>query len=247
MTKPSPDRLFEAIDATWPAARTLRQGPWLLREGLGGGQRVSAATAMGSVAADDIPLAEDAMRRLHQYPLFLIRNGETDLDSALASRGYDVVDPVQLMVCPVNALTDVPIPRVTTFTIWEPLAIMAEIWAQGGIGPARLDVMSRAAVKTAILARWNEKPAGVGFVAVDREIAMVHAVEVLPDQRRQGVAQWIMRQAAFWAREQGAQTLAVLCVRANTPAVSLYSALGFETAGHYHYRAKTESEERHHG
>jgi ribosomal protein S18 acetylase RimI-like enzyme len=55
-----------------------------------------------------------------------------------------------------------------------------------------------------------------------------------------------MRQAAFWAREQGAKTLAVLCVRSNTPAVSLYSALGFEMAGHYHYRAKPESEETHH-
>jgi GNAT superfamily N-acetyltransferase len=247
VTKPSPDRLFEAIDATWPAARAIREGPWLLREGLGGGKRVSAATALGPVAADDIPLAEDAMRRLTQTPLFLIRNGENDLDAALALHGYEIIDPTAVMVLPVDALTDSPVPPVTAFTIWEPLAIMAEIWAQGGIGPARLDVMSRTAVKTAILARWNEKPAGVGFVAIDREIAMVHAVEVLPGQRRQGVAQWIMRQAAFWAREQGAKTLAVLCVRANTPAVSLYSALGFETAGHYHYRVKPRTEETHHG
>ena len=115
------------------------------------------------------------------------------------------------------------------------------------IGPARLEVMGRAAVKTAILARWNEKPAGVGFVAADQEIAMVHAVEVLANQRRQGVAQWIMRQAAFWAHAQGAETLAVICTRANTPGLSLYSALGFETVGQYHYRAEPETEETHYG
>ena len=247
MRIPSPDRLFEAIDATWPAARAIREGPWLLREGRGGGKRVSAATALGPVAADDIPVAENAMRRLTQTPLFLIRNGEEDLDAALVLHGYEIVDPVAVMVLPVDALTDKPIPPVTAFTIWEPLAIMAEIWAEGGIGPARLDVMGRAAVKTAILARWKDKPAGVGFVAVDRDIAMVHAVEVLPGQRRQGVAQWIMRRAAFWAREQGAETLAVLCTRANKPALSLYSALGFETAGQYHYRAKPRTEETHHG
>lgn len=244
---PSPDRLFEAMDVTWPAARYFGTDPWLLREGRGGGKRVSAATAVGPVAPDDIRVAEDAIHRLQQDPLFLIRPSDRELDRALASRGYGIVDPVEILALPVNALTDIPIPRVTTFTIWEPLAIMAEIWAKGGIGPARLEVMGRAKVKTAILARWNEKPAGVGFVAADREIAMVHAVEVLRNQRRQGVGRWIMRQAAFWARAQGAETLAVICTRANTPGLSLYSALGFETLGQYHYRARPQTEEMHHG
>lgn len=168
----------------------------------------------------------------------MLREADSHLDTELANHGYEVVDPVQILATPTAKLTDIAIPRVTTFVIWEPLAIMAEIWAKGGIGPARLDVMARAQKKTAILARWNQKPAGVGFVAISEGIAMVHAVEVLEGQRRQGVAQWIMRQAAFWSQAQGAETLAVLCTRSNEAALSLYSGLGFDPVGQYHYRKK---------
>lgn len=234
---PTENRLFDAIDATWPAARQVTRGPWILRDGQGGGKRVSAASATGPVTPKDIAIAEQAMRDMGQDPLFMLRAHDTALDDALAGRGYQIVDPVQVLAAPVARLTSERIPSVTTFEIWEPLAIMAEIWAKGGIGPARLDVMARAEVKTAILARWNQKPAGVGFAALHGDIAMVHAVEVLAEQRRQGVAGWIMRQAAFWAQAQAAETLSVLCTRANTAATGLYSALGFVPAGQYHYRA----------
>ena len=232
----TPERYFEAGDATWPAARRFAQGAWTLREGQGGGKRVSAATARGPVTEDDIPQAEAAMREMGQRPLFMVRGGEDDLDARLAARGYTVVDPVAVLSAPIETLTDVPIPPVTAFCIWEPLAIMAEIWAAGGIGPARLAVMARAGTKTGILARWNEKPAGVAFAAVHEDICMVHAVEVLPHQQRQGVATWIMRAAAHWGQARGARHLSVLCVEENTRAQALYAKLGFVPVGQYHYR-----------
>ncbi|MFD2741007.1 GNAT family N-acetyltransferase [Sulfitobacter aestuarii] len=230
------DGLYTAIDGTWPAARSWVQGPWRLREGHGGGQRVCAATAEGDVSEADIADAEAGMRDLNQQPLFMIRQGEDVLDALLAARGYEIVDPTHIYEAPIENLTDVPIPRVTAFSIWEPLAIMKEIWAKGGIGVERLAVMARAEVKTGILARWNEQPAGVAFAAVQGDICMVHAVEVLPHQRQQGVARWIMRRAAFWGQAQGATRLAALCVAENRAANGLYRALGFELAGGYHYR-----------
>jgi N-acetylglutamate synthase len=234
----SAERLFAAVDATWPAAQIISCGPWQLREGRGGGKRVSAATASADFGPDDIEAAESGMTALGQQPLFMVRQGEVGLDAALAAKGYGIVDPVVALTCPIDALTDRPIPPVTTFVIWEPLAIMKEIWAAGGIGPARLEVMHRARLKTSVLARWNQRPAGTGFVAVDGAVAMVHAVEVLPGQRRKGVAQLIMRQAAFWARDHGAETMAVLSTKANTAALQLYSGLGFTPAAEYHYRQK---------
>ncbi|WP_299722338.1 GNAT family N-acetyltransferase [uncultured Tateyamaria sp.] len=228
--------LYDAIDGTWPAATLSHAGPWTIRDGQGGGKRVSAATANQPTQDSDIPMAEAAMRALGQDPLFMLRQGETRLDAQLAARGYDIVDPTNGYVTPVETLTDIPIPRVTAFAIWEPLAIMAEIWAKGGIGPARLAVMARAQTKTAILARWNEKPAGAGYVAIHNGLAMVHAVEVLEHQRRQGVAQWIMRRAAFWARDNGAEHLALLTTADNIAANALYQRLGFASIGGYHYR-----------
>ncbi len=148
-----------------------------------------------------------------QAPLFMLREGEDDLDAELADRGYALVDPVNMYVCLTARLTDIPLPRVTAFVIWEPLAIMEEIWAQGGIGPGRLAVMARARHKTAIFGRCNERPGGVAFAAVHDGACMVHAVEVLPQQRRNGLAAWMMRKAAFWAAEQGAANMAVLCTK----------------------------------
>jgi GNAT superfamily N-acetyltransferase len=235
---PDLSALFAAGDETWPPAEIRTSGIWRLRRGNGGGNRVSAASTTAIATEADINVAENEMLLFDQKPLFSIRDGNEALDQKLASRGYVVRDPTNLWTLPVAALTDIPIPRVTAFAIWEPLAIMTEIWATGGIGPERIDVMGRAKRKTGILARWNERPAGVGFVAASGGIAMVHAVQVLPSQRQQGVASWIMRKAAFWARDQGAETLAVLCTQANTAGTRLYSALGFEKAGQYHYRQK---------
>lgn len=228
--------LYEVSDATWPAARKWDDGPWTLRDGAGGGKRASAATARSDVTDQDIPKAEAAMKAMGQRSLFMIREGDDALDAMLAARGYDLIDEVALYTAPIGMLTDIPIPPVTCFTIWEPLAIMAEIWAKGGIGAARLAVMGRAAVKTGILNRWNEQPGGVAFAAVHNGVTMVHAVEVLEHQRKVGVAQWMMRAAAFWGAKQGAQHIAVLCATANKPANALYTKLGFTSVGTYHYR-----------
>lgn len=232
---PDAQRLYGVVERTWPPAQLQTVGGWTIRNGAGGGKRVSAATGAG-----DIAQAEDAMRAIGQTPLFMIRAGDEALDSELDKRGYDLIDEVVLYAAPVELLTNLEIPPVTCFNIWEPLAIMAEIWAQGGIGPERLAVMQRAHCKTAILSRWNEKPAGVAFAGVHDGVAMVHAVEVLPHQRKMGVAQWMMRAAAFWAERQGASHLAVLCVAQNKPANALYTKLGFTPVGTYHYRQYPE-------
>ena len=232
------ERLYQVIDHTWPAARLWTEGGWTLRDGQGGGKRVSAATIAAPEA--DIAQAETSMRAMGQRPLFMIRSGDDPLDTELAARGYAIVDPVNLYVAPVAQLTDVPIPRVTAFDIWEPLAIMLEIWAKGGIGPERIQVMHRAKTKTAILTRWNEMPGGVAFAAIHNGVCMVHAVEVLQHQRQQGVAKWLMRRAAVWAQTQGAGHIAVLCTKANVGANCLYQSLGFAHVGDYHYRQSAD-------
>lgn len=225
------------VDGTWPAAQYDRLGPFLLRRGCGGGSRVSAASALGPATETEIGAAEDAMRAMGQKRIFSLYPGDEALDAQLAQRGYDILDPVNIYSCPVSHLTDQPVPRVTAFFIWHPLAIMNEIWAQGGIGPERRAVMDRAqGPKTGLLLRHNDQPCGTAFVAIHNGVAMVHALEILPDHRRQGMGQWAMRAAAFWALDNGAQTFSVICTKANTGANGLYRALGMDIAGEYHYR-----------
>jgi GNAT superfamily N-acetyltransferase len=230
-------RILDTLDATWPAAARVAAGPWLLREGRGGGKRVSAATARGDWRIEDLGAAEKAMRLMGQPPLFMIRPDDQALDGALAERGYGIVDPVQLWSAPIARLTDLKLPRVTAFAVWEPLAIMREIWNDSGIGPARQRVMDRAAPpKTGLFGRVSDRPAGAGFCAIHDGIAMVHALEIVPEHRQKGLGGWMMRCAALWAEQKGAERIALAATTANTAANALYAALNMEVVGHYHYR-----------
>ena len=241
---PASAALFAAMEATWPAAQTQRCGPWLLREGKGGGQRVSAASlcaepAEGDLTGPSLAEAEAAMGRMGEPPLFLIRSGDRAADRALAERGYRIHDPVLIYGTPVRRLA-VPAPKASqTIELWPPLEIVREIWAAGGIGPARLAVMDRAkGPKTALLGRAGHRAAGVGFVAVHGSIAVLHALEVRPSLRRQGTAATILRRAAIWAAAAGADWLCLGVTEANQPARHLYASLGMEIVEQYHYRQK---------
>lgn len=235
----TPALLAQVMEATWPPAAINRVGPWTIREGQGGGKRVSATTAEAEWQDTDIPLAEAAMAAIGQAPLFLIREGDDALDQSLQSRGYRVVDPVMAYSAPCAVLADPPAPPMSAFAHWPPLAICRDIWAEGGIGAARLAVMDRAArLKTAILARHDDHPTGVAFVAVHGGHAMLHALEVRPDYRRQGSAHNIMRAAAGWAQQNGADSLSVVVTVQNVAARGLYASLKMQIMGQYHYRQR---------
>ena len=233
----TPEALAQVMEATWPAASVARLGPWAIRDGKGGGKRVSAATAETAWQPADITQAEGAMLALGQPPLFLIQQQDGALDAALAGQGYAVVDPVVAYAMPLSA--PMPPDPMTTFAHWPPMEITTALWAEGGIGAARLAVMQRAGgVKTAILARANDRAAGVAFVAMSGSVAMLHALEVTPVMRRQGSAHNILRAAANWALDQGADTLSLVVTVANDPARRLYASFGMSVVGHYHYRLK---------
>ena len=59
--------LFNAIDETWPPRTLTKLEDWIIREGCGGGQRVSATSGSGDIVA-----AEKAMIALGQNKLFMV-------------------------------------------------------------------------------------------------------------------------------------------------------------------------------
>lgn len=235
MTMSDPSRLVRALEATWPPAERARRAGWTLRRGEGGGKRVSAASPADAHAS--IGAAEEAMRAWGQPPLFRILPGEERLDRALATRGYRVVDPTMFYAVPPNGLAAEADETARIFRVSTPLALVDEIWDRGGIGAGRRAVMARAPKpKTVLLVRLGDAPAGVAFVGLDGEVAMLHGVEVLPEHRRGGAATMLARAAASFAAEHGADWLALAVTEANRPARALYEKLGLVPAGRYHYR-----------
>ncbi len=236
MTQPTADDLFEVLDATWAPARCIQAGPWTLREGVGGGQRVSAATANSPVTETDLATAEAGMRALGQHPLFMVRPQDQELDRWLETRGYTIVDPVNMYLVRAEDIAE-DLPMTLAIPTWPVLAIQRELWAEGGVGPGRIAVMERVSVpKVSILGRRSDTPGGTAFIAVHNGVAMLHALEVASSQRRKGVAETIMKGAANWAVDIGASWLALAVTRANGPANGLYDKLGMSVATNYHYR-----------
>ena len=235
--------IFDAIDATWPPARVETCGPFTVRVGRGGGKRVSAASTSAVTSEAEVKDAEIRMKEIGQTPLFMVRGEQPALDAMLEALDYDIVDPVVVLSGPAETVAgDGPKP-VTAFPIWPPLTVMTELWAETGIGPERLAVMNRArGPKTGVLGRAKDHPAGCAFLSLDGHVAMLHALEVLPDFRRSGCATNIVRGAATWAFKEGAKTFAVLTTRANTEAQALFTSLGMRPVEQYHYRIHSNAE-----
>jgi len=241
---PSLSDLLPVIAATWPSEASFACGPFRIARNTGGGNRVRAARLRDPVARGDavdvraIDAAERAMADLAQPVLFMVPDGQGDLDAALDRRGYQIKDHT-LALCIATGALAAPPPPVTCFEVWPPLGIQEEIWAKGGIGAERLAVMARASgPKISLFGRINDKPAGSAFVGVCGDIAMLHALEVLAGARRSGLATHMMQAAAHWAQDQGAAQLSVLVTEQNRPARALYASLGFQAVGSYWYRMK---------
>ena len=76
MVETSAQQLLETLEKTWPAAATYVRSGWVIRQGNGGGKRVSAGTAERPGTVPDIDLAEAEMTGLDQPHLFMVRQGE---------------------------------------------------------------------------------------------------------------------------------------------------------------------------
>lgn len=230
--------LFAANEATWPALHRFAVGGLTVRDGGDGGRRVSSATCDGAWTEDQLDRAEAAMIGLRQPLLVMIRPGDEALDATLAQRGYRIADPTVLYAAPISAFDPAPDP-MTAFPHWPPLAITRILWAEAGIGPARLAVMHRApGPRAAVLGRSGDRPAGAAFVAVHDGTAMLHALVVPEPMRRAGIGGNLLRRAAVWAGENGAIALGLAVTAANGPARALYASLGLKAVGQYHYRVK---------
>ncbi|MFT5065886.1 MAG: ribosomal protein S18 acetylase RimI-like enzyme [Yoonia sp.] len=239
MTLPTVHTLYDVIDHTWPAAKIWTDGPFTLRRGGSGGSRVSAATLNGTTTDLDIVLAEQTMQDMSQPSLFMLKDGQDNFDAQLEAAGYIIKDPVNLYAAPIATLTQDRPPHKTCFSAWPPLAAQTEVWATGGIGPERLAIMDRAlGPKSSFLGRTNDQPAGTVFAAIHGGIAMLHALEIDPEFRRQGLGRHLTRAVAVWAQSQGTSHLSLMTTEANTGANALYASLGMTVVGHYHYRIK---------
>ncbi len=239
---PEVSDLYEVVDHTWPANRKISRVHWTLSQEPDGEKRVTAATSRVKKDIPDICVAEKGMFELDQNPLFMIREGDNKLDQILDEGAYKVIDAVNIYCISCEELSHPAPPMLSAFDIWEPLEIQKDIWAQHGTDRNRFAIMERAeCIKTSLLMRCESHPAGAAYIGIYNGIAMVHALEILPSQRRKGVGAIALRQAAIWAIAQNAPFISGICTKENKAANALYASLKMRLMGGYNYRIKEET------
>ncbi|WP_312529490.1 GNAT family N-acetyltransferase [Paracoccus sp. (in: a-proteobacteria)] len=237
--------IAQAFETTWPAAQYSDAGGYRIGRGMGGGGRISSARPLSdqasadaalSLSAEGILAAAAVQQGWDQPAMFRLWDTDHDHAQALGAQGYHGQNPTLALACPIAALTQIPVPSLTVFQIWPPLAILSEIWEAGQISKPRQAAMMRVNLpRTTLLGRLDDHAAAAGFVAVDGDVAMIHAIQVEPRMRRRGMAEWMLREAAFWAGKHGATQLALAVTESNTAAVQLYRKMGFQTVARYQY------------
>lgn len=231
------EAIAQAFETTWPAAEYRDTGGFRIGRGLGGGDRISSARALKGWSVPGISKVAEVHRDWDQHVLFRVDDSDARLTAALADAGYRRrSDSILVMEAPTAALSDRDLPPVTAFPSWPPLAIQREIWAAGQITPVELAAMERVTLpRITILGRIENRPAGTLYMGTDGEVAMIHALEILPTMRRQGMGSWLIRAAAIQAGRAGASRLALAVVNNNHPAIALYRKLGFTDTIRYDY------------
>lgn len=231
--------LLEALEATWPPAEVARFGGLVAGRGAGGGGRLSSIRQVGHWDAADLDAALAQQKAWGEAPLIRVLDGQERLAAAARALGMATRQPTAILSAPIDELASVPVPPVTAFALWPPLAVQRAMWSAHGITPARQAAMARVAgPHVALLGRTEDRAAGTGFCAVQGPVAGLHALLVEPALRGGGLGEWMLRRAAIWAQQQGARVMMLAVTRQNAPALRLYNRIGFrETAGYAYFFA----------
>jgi len=228
--RPSPRgiREVERVAAEgWPAPDTAPLGDWLLRAAEGFSNRANSALAVGDPGRSD---AVDVVRAWYR-DRGLVPRVTTPLPlsaaiaDALAAGGW-TAQPTTLVMTAALPLgePDLPVQLDTApGDAWLALAAARK----NGLPAAAHHVLS-APPEVRFAAGYAEGP----LVAIGRGVRTgrwlgVSLVEVVPEARRQGWAQAVVRTLARWAADSGATQSYLQVEESNAPAVALYEGMGY--------------------
>jgi len=237
----------EAARAGWPPLETVRLGGWLLRAAGGFTGRANSVLPLGDPPgslADALAAASDwyGERRLPlqvQVPLPV----RATLDAALAERGWTAHSPALVLTAD-SADVDLA-DRAGRGTPVEvqlepnlgPQWLAAYRWRGGDLPPTAEAVLRGTGQVIFASARDADGLVlGIARGSVQRGRLGLHAVQVVEQARRQGVATAMAAALLDWGRRAGAASAYLEVMIGNDPALRLWRRAGFAEHHRYHYR-----------
>lgn len=243
-------RVEEASLNAWPALHQVMLDGWVLRFTRGFTKRANSVTPLYPAAqppAEKVRYCENLYAREGLRTIFRLTSvsDESALDELLAGRGYDSVDPTQVLS---RSLAAGEFDVAGTFSV-VPLASFLATYAKVQERP---DVDDRTAHSASELHRVvlkairsetvfgsimeDGEPVACGMAVVEREVVGLFDIVVHPRNRRRGHGRALVEGLLKCAREKGARTAYLQVLNDNVAARSLYMALGFEPLYEYLYR-----------
>jgi GNAT superfamily N-acetyltransferase len=237
---PADELALEAVAARgWRPAEIEPLGGWLLRANDGFTSRGNSVLPLRTA---DRPLTEalSAARAWYAARGLPLRiqvpiQARRLLDAELGARGWAASPDVHVMAARLDRLPGESVPAVTVTA--TPDDDWFGCYRDGaGATAAAQGLLLRHDTAGFASIRSGERVLAIGRGAVDDGWLGVTAVEVVPDERRRGLAGRIMRALHDWGRDRGARRVYLQVSPANAAGVGLYRSLGYWVHHDYRYR-----------
>lgn len=250
MALPSTADIESATLCTWPALQVAHDRLWLWRAAKGYSKRANSIHCLDPSDGEDAEMRLERMAALSAYndipPVFRV----TPLTSGGALAALDKAGwrPFERSLVLAQQFSGDELPVKHKITLHDPRD-PAWFEAQGAmsgynahtLGILKLILDATVFENCGVLALDEDgNPAGAVLATVANGIGVYLNVVARTDIRGKGFGRAAMSAALNWSRAAGATSAAIQVLADNTPAVSLYSSLGFGQVYDYHYRKPAE-------
>jgi len=229
----------------WPAIHTAFYDGWILRAAEGYTRRANSVAPLypSSVPLHDKLLQCESFYREFGLPaIFKLTTAAlpSNLDTALADRGYELQAPTS--VCTLSLANLITPPPVNLYAS----PALSDRWLEAFCRLGSVDAGRRAAA-AGILSQIEGLFAGilqddalvaVGLAVRDREFIGLCDIVTAAGLRRQGLGAALVQSLLHWGKQNGAATAWLQVMGDNLPAQRLYDRLGFREAYQYWYRVQ---------
>lgn len=228
----------------WPSFDYQAYDGWILRLAKGYSKRANSATPFLPNASLDEELIDYMIARFVEAnvrPTFRLNGLEgAGVDERLELRGFKEIEPTHVLVAPIETSDCDVDPEINI----EPHATkrwVREAAASYGGDKADdatlLQIVSRIRPKAAFATlSLDEKAVAWGLGVVERGYVGLYDIVVAPDLRGIGLGRRVVSSLMSWGCREGARNAYLQVREENEVALSLYRALGFETAYRYTHR-----------
>lgn len=223
---------------------------WVLRFSRGFTKRANSVTPLYPAAQhplEKVRYCEELYAREGLATVFRLAtvSEQVALDELLAARGYESIDPTEVLHRPLATGEFDPVVTFSVVPVASFLATYANLHEPPDIDEraARTASELHRAILRAIRSETmfgsiveDGEAVACGMAVVERELVGLFDIVVHPRCRRRGHGRALVESLLCRAVERGARTAYLQVLSDNAAARSLYTALGFEPLYDYRYR-----------